>query len=395
MSSPEKDIVYYPSGTSVIALNTATRERALVTKLSFSPRCLVASKEWLCCGGERGEYTAVYLNDTGFDSAQDIGTDSRLPLDLDPPRRSVSIEQTSTSRTSRGHTRPVIAEVSKVGTEIVNCITLWSPAEGASDVAYKVPVAVISNNDRTVSILNIRTSETLEKLILPDFVNRSVLSEDGRLLATICDDPFLYIHERRLKSEFKRERLGKLRSDYEWVLTGRVQLEGQLLGNKSAMRGSFAACFSKSGKWLAIATQYGLITVFETERLPDPSASRVVFTSSRPGVESGAIRAMQFSPGPYDLLAWTEASGRAGVADVRTLFLSRQQLIIDSHASEVERVIVSDQAGEALIDPRLRHIRSDPSRTPDYLGLDLERRQLRHLTREMLDRHQAPLTAEE
>lgn len=167
------------------------------------------------------------------------------------------------------------------------------------------------------------------------------------------------------------------------------------MGNKSAMRGSFAACFSKSGKWLAVATQYGLISVFETEKLPDPSALMVVFTSSRPGGESGAIRAMEFSPGPYDLLAWTEASGRATCADVRNLFLSRQQLIIDSHASDVERVIVSDQAGEALIDPRLRNIRTDSSRTPDYLGLDLERRQLRHLTREMLDRHQAPLTAGE
>jgi WD40 repeat protein len=161
------------------------------------------------------------------------------------------------------------------------------------------------------------------------------------------------------------------------------------------MRGSFAACFSKSGKYLAVATQYGLISVFDVESLPEPISPLVVFTSSRPGVESGAIRAMEFSPGPFDLLAWTEASGRVGVADVRTLFLSRQRLDIDSHANGVERVIVSDRAGEPMIDPRLRTFRTDSPSTPDYLGLDLERRQLRHLTQEMLDRHQAPLTAEE
>ena len=161
------------------------------------------------------------------------------------------------------------------------------------------------------------------------------------------------------------------------------------------MRGSFAACFSRSGKYLAIATQYGLISAFDTDSLPDPSSLLVVFTSSRPGGESGAIRAMEFSPGPFDLLAWTEASGRVGVADVRTLFLSRQRLTIDSHGSGVERVIISDRAGEPMVDPRLRNFRTDSPSTPDYLGLDLERRQLRHLTREMLDRHQAPLTAEE
>jgi len=398
VSSPEQNIIYYPSGTNVVALNTKTREREIVTKLSFSPRCLTASKEWLCCGGDQGNYTAVCLDDNISDSesTRDADPDARLPLDLDPPRRSIAIEGASTSRRSRGQNRPAAAEVIKVGTEIVNCITLWSPGEDASDVAYKVPVAVVSNNDCTVSILNVRTSETLEKLILPDFVNRSVMSPDGRLLATICDDPFLYIHKRKPRSEIKKERFGtKPGPGYDWVFVGRIQLEGQYQGDKSTMRGSFAACFSRSGKYLAIATQYGLISAFDTDSLPDPSSLLVVFTSSRPGGESGAIRAMEFSPGPFDLLAWTEASGRVGVADVRTLFLSRQRLTIDSHGSGVERVIISDRAGEPMVDPRLRNFRTDSPSTPDYLGLDLERRQLRHLTREMLDRHQAPLTAEE
>jgi WD40 repeat protein len=398
VSSPEQNIIYYPSGTNVVALNTKTREREIVTKLSFSPRCLTASKDWLCCGGDQGIYTAVCLDDgvSGLEPTQGAEPDSRLPLDLEPPRQSIPIEGPSTSRRSRGQNRPAAAEVRKVGTEIVNCITLWSPSENASNVAYKVPVAVVSNNDCTVSVLNVRTSETLEKLTLPDFVNRSVMSPDGRLLATICDDPFLYIHERKQKSELRKDRFEtKSGLSYDWLLAGRIQLEGQYQGDKSTMRGSFAACFSRSGKYLAIATQYGLISVFDTESLPDPGSLLVVFTSSRPGGENGAIRAMEFSPGPFDLLAWTEASGRVGVADVRTLFLSRQRLDIDSHASGVERVIISDRAVEPMIDPRLRSFRTDSPSISDYLGLDLERRQLRHLTREMLDRHQAPLTAEE
>lgn len=186
MSSPEKNIIYFPSGTNVVALNTQTREREVIAKLSFLPRCLVASKECLCCGGDKGQYTAIYLDDTisSSESTQGADPDARLPLDLDVPRRAISIEGASVSRRSRGHCLAV-ADVIKIGTEIVNCITLWSPGEDAFPAAYKVPVAVVSNNDRTVSILDVRTSETLEKLTLPDFVNRSVLSPDGRLLATI------------------------------------------------------------------------------------------------------------------------------------------------------------------------------------------------------------------
>jgi len=68
--------------------------------------------------------------------------------------------------------------------------------------------------------------------------------------------------------------------------------------------------------------------------------------------------------------------------------------MIDSHAEGVERVYISDRLGDAVIDPRLRSFRSDSS-TPDYLGLDFERRRVRDLTREILDRQQAPPTADE
>jgi hypothetical protein len=81
------------------------------------------------------------------------------------------------------------------------------------------------------------------------------------------------------------------------------------------------------------------------------------------------------------------------------MFLAKQTIAIDSHAEGVERALVMSRPNDTVIDPRLRSFRaespSDSSTTPDYLGLDLERRQLRHLTSQMLDRHQAPLTTEE
>lgn len=186
VSSPEKNTIYFPSGSNVIAVNTKTREREVVANLSFKPRCLTASKEWLCCGGDKGNYTAICLDDSkvNLDIPSESDPDARLPLDLDVPRRAIPIERASAPRRSRGH-RPVVADVIKVGTELVNCITLWFPGKDACGVAHKVPVAVVANNDCTVSILNVRTSEALETLSMPDFVNRSVLSPDGRLLATI------------------------------------------------------------------------------------------------------------------------------------------------------------------------------------------------------------------
>lgn len=174
------------------------------------------------------------------------------------------------------------------------------------------------------------------------------------------------------------------------------------------MRGSFAACFSNSGKYLAVATQYGVISVFLTEGLTKDDADplEVSFTTSRPNVESGAVRAMEFSPNNFDLLAWTEASGRVGVADVRDLFTSRQVIDINARGEGVERVWVTERSNnpmstEARLDTRLRasHTElpseSSASAIPDYLGLDFDQQQLSSLARDLTDRHQLQPTADE
>jgi hypothetical protein len=402
ISSPEQNILYYPHGHEIIALNTKTRVREVISNLTFSPRCLTASKDWICCGGEGGKYSAIPLKDEPYGAdplTRDVDADARLPLDLDPARRF----STRDANTPRARSRPIPPNNCTIGSEIVNCITLWSPGDERSEEAYNIPVAVVSNNDRTVSILDLRDSDVLQKLTLPDFVNRSVISPDGSLLASICDDPFLYIHERRLKARVKKENLDSRTSqDYEWALSGRFQLRGQRSSDTSELRGSFAACFSRSGKYFATATQYGIISVFEVASLKENSYLPVVFTSSRPGPEPGAVRAMEFSNGPYDLLAWTESHGRLCVADVRNLFLSRQLVMLDPHADGLERVAVLDREAEhdpVVIDPRLRtsrHESRSSSSTPDLLAIEAERRQIRQLTRVILDRYDPPpFSAEE
>lgn len=401
ISSPEQNVVYYPSGSDIYALYTKTREREVVTRLPFSPHCVTADQGWLCCGGQPGHFTAISIKgrdkDFDFTLNSDADPDARLPLDLDPTRRSTPRDIPSLSRSS-GARQPLIANVRTIGEDINNCITLWFPKSPTSDRTYKIPVAVAANNDKTVSIIRLEDSEVLDKLTYPDCVNRAVISPDGELLIAILDDPFLYIHQRERQPGSNAGSNTTL--SYEWKPACRIQLEGQKQSDQSTFKGSFAAAFSKSGKFLAVGTQHGVISVFDTESLlVEDSEPLAVFTTSRPMQASGAVRSMEFSPAPFDLLAWTEASGRAGVADLRDLFLSRQLLTVDCRLDGMVKIIVSERSGdETRLDPRLRSFRTDSSlssTTPDYLGLDFERRQLRHLTREMLDRHQPPLTAEE
>ncbi len=305
ISSPEQGLIYFPNGTDIYSINTRTRERELVASLSFLPRCLAASKEWLCCGGDHGHYSAISLRQrsTSPDLASflEADPDSRLPLDLDPTRRSTPQEYTARPRDNWRSTRST-AESTKIGTEIVNCITIWSPKDDPIDGAHRAPVAVVSNNDCSVSILDLATSNVLETLTLPDFVNRSAISPNGELLVAICDDPFLYVYKRKRKAMEIEHFRSKPTPIYEWAKVGRIQLESQRQADRTQMRGSFTLSFSLSGKYLAVATQYGIISVFNIECLTETQSLMVSFTSSRPGVQAGAVRAMEFSPGPYDLL---------------------------------------------------------------------------------------------
>ena len=105
---------------------------------------------------------------------------------------------------------------------------------------------------------------------------------------------------------------------------------------------------------------------------------------------------MEFSPEPYDLLAWTEDHGRVILADIRHSFMSRQVITMDPRADGLERIGVIERSDDLVIDPRLRQFRIDPDgNSSDSIAAEMERRQLRYLSRERLDRLHSPLTPEE
>jgi hypothetical protein len=262
----------------------------------------------------------------------------------------------------------------KLAKDRVNCITMWFPPASASPTAetYGEPVAVLANNDRTVILVSLRDFDQNDKVDpldvvnYPDFVNRAIISPDGQMLIAILDDPYLYIHVRVEAEEGARTPRAGNQGGYKWEQRQRLLLKSQRRDDRTDSRGSFAACFSPSGAFLAVGTQHGTISIFDASLLLDPYAEPLIttFSSSRPESGPGAIRDMAFCPGPFDILAWTEDRGHIGFADMRSNFVIRQ--IVDINAGTDFRHI--DILDRNTIDPRLldgnserRSNRSPPS----------------------------------
>ncbi|KAJ2978261.1 hypothetical protein NQ176_g3913 [Zarea fungicola] len=354
ISAQKRHLIYFPGGNGcnhVQRLNISTQECETIKLLTFAPRCLVAENGWLCCGSESGDFVAIRL-DEGYDS-----TNPNTPLNLDPdarlPHLELSREESLLSliTQARRSNKNLVAKSVKLANDRVNCITMWFPnvLAPAFPGAYKEPVAVLANNDCSVTVISLRDFDQSDKttpldiVTYPDFVNRATISPDGRIMVAILDDPYLYVHV-RVKTH-------RVPDEYEWEHRQRLMLKSQKRGDRTDSRGSFAACFSNSGSYLAVGTQHGTISIYDADLLLDPDANALIttFESSRPRSGPGAIRDMAFCPGPFDILAWTEDRGHIGIADVRANFVVRQ--IVDINAdSDFEHVSIFDRN---TIDPRL------------------------------------------
>ncbi|KAF3768008.1 hypothetical protein M406DRAFT_289293, partial [Cryphonectria parasitica EP155] len=348
--------VYYVGGngnTQVHRLDTAAHESEVVKLLTFVPRCLVARNGWVCCGGENGEFVGFQMNEEAGESIEGSERDRGNHLTT-----TTTADFVLSSLRRYIESGGLVARSKTFGKERVNCITLWFPPSSDADRArgaYAQSVAVLANNDKHVTIVGLTDQESVDELSYPDYVNRALISPDGRLLVAICDDPYLYIHERVPKQQQPTGQGLFTRKDvvnFEWKLCAKTHLKSQRKEDRSDQRGSFAACFSSTGRYLAVGTQYGVISVFETAAFTEGGCGDpliTTFQSSRPHEEFGAIRDMAFCPGPFDLLAWTEHRGHIGVADVRSNYVSRQILDLSEY-NVYDHLMVTERGS---IDPRL------------------------------------------
>lgn len=102
---------------------------------------------------------------------------------------------------------------------------------------------------------------------------------------------------------------------------------------------SFSTSWSRSGDGFAIASQDGSVTIFDRRYLQPVKR----FHSYQRG-PAGAARVVKYSPGPNELLAFTEQKNYIHVIDARTYEFSEAIYIPDVELEEVGRTGLSTSA---------------------------------------------------
>ncbi|KAF3484229.1 uncharacterized protein GIQ15_03553 [Arthroderma uncinatum] len=341
ISTADPDRIYVAVGRIIYAIHISSQKREILTIVPFDPKCLTAGNGWIGVGGtESGDCAFIKLDAAATlqlpgtaAPGSPVGVDSPLPLDLDTPipRRTLPY--------------PPNVNVRELGGSIVNSVTLHRlPSDG--DLFLEEDIAVLSNNDTTVSIFSLPRMEVIETIRHPVCMNFAIISPDSRLLAAVGDENRIYFY-RVIPSPDKQTAVStdgdKLLREWNWPLLRSVELDSDPNYDD---RCCFTIAFSPSSHLCAVASQAGVITVFSVEGIFRPDLTGrtgredilYVFRSSRSCFDGGAIRCMTFSPEPWDLLVWVEDHGRAGVADVRQAFSRRQIISLDIDDPELERI---------------------------------------------------------
>ncbi|KAL2872423.1 uncharacterized protein BJX67DRAFT_376244 [Aspergillus lucknowensis] len=365
ISTADPDRIYVVVDRVVYSIRVSSRKRETIAVISFEPKCLAAGYGWIGIGGtNNGECAFVKLADRNVrvsentPAAQPADVDSALPIDLETPlvtspRPPVEEEQTTVDS---GPGQLPEVQLHKFGGSIVNSVTIHR-LPGDEKGFLDEDVAVLSNNDTTVTVYSLTRSKVLTKIGHPTCMNYAIISPDSTLLAAVGDETSAYFYRltRDLGTVVSTEAGEKLSG---WKLDLLLNIEMDI-GTKTDDKCCFTIAFSRSNRLCAIGSQSGVITIFDVRSIQDlahtPSDTGPVichFNSSRACCSGGAVRCMSFSPEPWDLLVWLEDKGRAGIADVRQGFIRRQILQLDMNEPGIEEVhtepIIDDSTGLGL-----------------------------------------------
>lgn len=196
-----------------------------------------------------------------------------------------------------------------------------------------------SNNDKTVRVFSLAQNRVQATLHLPISTNHASISPDGKNLVVVGDSTKVYFYHSNFGTSMNCE-AGR----EPWTLT--CQLTA---GTCDAL---ISTAFSPTSVHCAVASQDGSITIFDTRYLskssssdsPSPIVKQI--PSSRPRTHAGAVRSVQFSPAPWDLLVWAEHSGRVTIADARSNFTKRQVIDVLNNPDEIVDVDVMGVSDE-------------------------------------------------
>ncbi|KAK4947564.1 hypothetical protein LTR10_013509 [Elasticomyces elasticus] len=301
ISTSDGNLIYYVTNYDVFVLNLETQQSSLLATIPFEARCLAADSGWVCVGGEmNGDCAFIKVEKDEHGHPKCFGHD--LVVDV-------------------------------LGGEIVNSMNIHTIK---SPKAPDEPIVLISNNDKSIKIYSLAQRQVLTTLSHQQPMNFAAMSPDSEIIAAVGDSDKVHFYQRHL-DRWPEDGYAK----FDWLPFAEVAVP---TGDPVYDDYSFAVAFSPSGHLCASSSQGGSIIVFDMERLvhsdKDPGSSILcTFRSSRPTLW-GCVRAMAFSPAPWDILAWAEDHGRIGLADVRLCFMRRQVLELDSH--KVETVDLED-----------------------------------------------------
>jgi WD40 repeat protein len=337
ISSPEPDLLYYASGADIYCLNVTTRTQAHVTTLPWDARCTASGHGYVCVGGaDDGNFAAIKV--AGFPPTDPSDVDALLPLDLS--RRTAVPRPPLLGAANR-------IRLDKIGEEIVNSISIHELNNGRGGESEVV--AVLTNNDKTVRVYSLTRNLETAVLDLPFPMNHATISPNGQLLVAVGDQNTAFFFERTSLPRSSPPKGVDTKSQAptsEWTPLVEARL---FVPDGSLIEGYFATAWSPSGRLCAVGSECGYITVFDVELLTrldceGEDAILQVISSSRPDVTigAGAVRTMQFSPAPWDLLVWSEDQARVCVADIRAGLRVRQVLTLDPKEEDLERVEIAD-----------------------------------------------------
>lgn len=191
-------------------------------------------------------------------------------------------------------------------------------------------------------------------------MNHASISPDQELLVAVGDKPQAFFFK-KISLAHATEDGGNAFADFDWL-----SISEPVLSLADPQDSCFTTAFSPSSHMCAVASQTGVVTVFDTflvkNDMETDDAVIDVLKSSR-GISRdnmcGAIRAMSFAPAPWDLLAWAEDQGRVCVTDLRYRFNSRQTIELDVDAPELNRINTSAyDAGDHIAEERQMEIQA-------------------------------------
>ena len=377
ISTSDADLIYYTSECTVWVLHKGTGKRRLIASLEFPPTCLDARYGWVCVGAlDDGNcaFINVSAGEDEFGNHNDGSSaevDALLPLDLDPESRLLAtisgqsearpIPRSHSSpdpviprrrRTTFGFSREPVVHRVTCGEDIVNSVTIHRIHSNQKDCKNE-DVVLVTNNDKTIRIYSLSQMCHLTTIYFDCAMNHASISPSDDLMIAAGDEPRVFFCQRRQLSRNDNDTKNPY-IKYVWDMIAEPEMslahQKHFLGDlgpgievNERVDTCFATAFSPSGHLCAAASQTGIITVFDTS-LIRPNMDMLdgvidIFKTSRPVAItnfSGAVRAMSFSPAPWDLLAWAEDRGRVCVVDVRPGPLrSKQVLALDVNSPDL------------------------------------------------------------